>query len=222
MMVMRKPRVIAIVAGCLLAAGCGPGAAVSATANGTFAQGSARSAMSSASGSSASGSSASGSSAAAAARCGKLASLPAGAAVQAWRLGAVRFVSSDKGLALTAPRIECDVPLGGGRGTDVYFQAEPVRLAATSDAGRHWVTSGTELPAAPQSTALEQVAAVDGTRIWVVSGTGTLEMTGNAGATWVAQSLPARSSPPPAPAGGCGRCPARRSPATRAARMWSG
>jgi hypothetical protein len=181
MMVMRKLWVIAIVAGCLLAAGCGPGAAVSATANGAFAQGSARPATSSAAGSSAS----------AAARCGKLASLPAGAAVRAWRLGAIRFVSSDKGLALTAPRIECDVPLGGGRGTDVSFQAQPVRLAATSDAGRHWVTSGTELPAAPQSTALEQVAAVDGTRIWVVSGTGTLQVTGNAGATWAAQSLPA-------------------------------
>jgi len=174
MMVMRKLWVIAIVAGCLLAAGCGPGAAVSATANGAFAQGSARPATSSAAGSSAS----------AAARCGKLASLPAGAAVRAWRLGAIRFVSSDKGLALTAPRIECDVPLGGGRGTDVYFQAQPVRLAATSDAGRHWVTRGTMLPAAPQSTALEQVAAVDGTRIWVVSGTGTLQVTGDSGATW--------------------------------------
>jgi hypothetical protein len=181
MMVMRMPRVIAIVAGCVLAAGCGSGAAASGTANGTSGPGSTRPAASSVPASSAS----------AAARCREPASLPAGAAVQAWRLGAVRFVSPDKGLALTAPGIECDVPLGDGRGTEVYVQAQPVRLAATSDAGRHWVTSGTELPGAPQSTALEQVAAVDGARAWVVTGTGKLLVTGNAGATWAAQPLPA-------------------------------
>jgi hypothetical protein len=73
----------------------------------------------------------------------------------------------------------------------VYFQAQPVRLAETSDAGRDWVTGGTELPAAPQSAAFEQVAAVDGARIRAVSGTGKLLVTGNAGATWAAQSLPA-------------------------------
>ena len=179
MMVMRTSRVIAVVAGCVLAAGCGPGAAVSATANGTSSPGSARPAPGSAPASSAS----------AAARCGKPASLPAGAAVQAWRLGVIRFVSLGEGLALTAPRIECEVPLGDGRGTDVYFQAQPVRLATTSDAGRHWVTSGTQLPAAPQSTVLEQVAAVDGARTWVVSGAGKLLVTGNAGATWSAQPL---------------------------------
>ena len=181
MMVMRMPWVIAIVAGCVLAAGCGPGAAVSATADGTSAPDFTRPPASSAPASSAS----------TAARCRKPTSLPAGAAVQAWRLGVIRFVSPDEGLALTAPQIECEVPLGDGRGTEVYFQAQPVRLATTSDAGRHWVTSGTELPAAPQSTAVEQVAAVDGARTWVVSRTGKLLVTGNAGATWSAQSLPA-------------------------------
>ena len=99
-------------------------------------------------------------------------------------------MSPDEGLALTAPQIECDVPAGEAGGTDVYFQAQPVRLAATSDAGRHWVTSGAKLPAAPQSTALEQVAAVDGARTWVVTDTGKLLVTGNAGASWSAQSLP--------------------------------
>lgn len=109
----------------------------------------------------------------------------------AWRLGAVRFVSPEEGLALTAPQIECDVPLGDGQGTDVYFRAQPVRLAMTSDAGRHWVTSGTELPATPQSTALEQVAAVDGARTWVVSVTGKLLVTSNAGVSWATEPLPA-------------------------------
>lgn len=110
--------------------------------------------------------------------------------MQAWRLGAIRFVSPGKGLALTAPRIECDVRVGKGGGTDVYFQAQPVRLAVTSDAGRHWVTSGAKLPVGSQSTALEQVVAVDRPRTWVVTDTGKLLVTGNAGASWSAQSLP--------------------------------
>jgi photosystem II stability/assembly factor-like uncharacterized protein len=111
--------------------------------------------------------------------------------VQARRLGAIRFVSPLRGLALTAPQVECDVPLSGGRGTDVYSQAQQVRLAATSDGGRHWVTSGAEIPAPPQSPVLEQVAAVDGARTWVVSSTGKLLVTGNAGATWSTLPLPA-------------------------------
>jgi hypothetical protein len=130
------------------------------------------------------------SSADAAARCRRPASLPAGAAVQAWRLGAIRFVSDGKGVALTAPQIQCDVQLRHGRGTEVYSRPQPVRLATTSDAGRQWVTSGIELPAAPLSTEVEQVAAADGDRTWVVSLTGTLLATGNAGASWVVQPLP--------------------------------
>jgi photosystem II stability/assembly factor-like uncharacterized protein len=109
--------------------------------------------------------------------------------VQAWRLGAIRFVSRDVAVALTAPQIECDVPLGDGRGTDVYSQGQPVRLATTSDGGLHWVTSGTELPVT-QSGATGQVAAVDGARTWVVSGSGRLLVTGDAGVTWVAQPVP--------------------------------
>jgi hypothetical protein len=110
--------------------------------------------------------------------------------VQAWRLGAIRFVSPDDGVALTAPQVECDVPLGDSRGTDVYFQAQPVRLATTRDGGKDWVTSGAEIPAAQQSGALGQVAAVDGARTWVVSDTGRLLVTGDAGTTWVALPVP--------------------------------
>ena len=178
------PRVVAIVATCALAAGCGRGGELSGGANGAPASGSARPAVSSAAG----GGGASGGRGAA--RCGRAAVLPAGAAVQAWRLGAIRFVSADLGVGLTAPQVECDVPLGDGRGTDAYFQAQPVRLATTRDGGREWVTSGSEIPAARQSGALEQVAAVDGARTWVVSDTGRLLVTGDAGATWAAQPVP--------------------------------
>jgi hypothetical protein len=195
MMTMRTPRLIAIVAVCVLAAGCGPAAAVSAATSHASGPGSARPAASSGVAASGTSAAASRSSAAAtrsggAAGCRKPASLPAGAPVQAWRLGAVRFVSPDKGLALTAPWVNCEVPLGGGRGTQVYSQAQPVRLATTSDAGRHWVTSGTELPTASQPAALEQVAAVNEARTWVVSVTGQLLVTDNAGATWARQPLP--------------------------------
>jgi hypothetical protein len=204
------PRVVAIVAGCALAAGCGSGGALFGGTSGAFASGSARPAVSGAAtdsgpgnsgrasggfGNSAPASGGLGNSAPVgggptAARCRRPAALAEGAAVQAWRLGAIRFVSADVGVALTAPQIECDVPLGDGRGTDVYFQGQPVRLATTRDGGRHWVTSGTELPADSQPAATEQVAAVDGARTWVVSGTGRLLVTGNAGATWAAQPVP--------------------------------
>jgi photosystem II stability/assembly factor-like uncharacterized protein len=183
---MRTQPLIGIFAACMLAAGCGSVAGVSATADGTSAPASARPTASTP----AKKSSAHAGSASAIARCRRPASLPAGAAVQAWRLGAIRFVSAAKGVALTAPQIECDVPLGHGWGTEVYFRSQPVRLATTSDAGRHWVTSGVELPAAPASAEVEQVAAVAGGRTWVVSLTGKLLVTGNAGASWVAQPLP--------------------------------
>jgi hypothetical protein len=182
---MRTQPLIGIFAAFMLAAGCGSVAAIPTTAHGTSAPASARTATSTA----AKKDSAPASSAAAVARCHRPASLPAGA-VQAWRLGAIRFVSADRGVALTASQIECDVPLGHGWGTDVYSRPQPVRLATTSDAGRHWVTSGVDLPAAPQSTEVEQVAAVDGDRIWVVSLTGALLLTVNAGASWAVQPLP--------------------------------
>jgi photosystem II stability/assembly factor-like uncharacterized protein len=73
----------------------------------------------------------------------------------------------------------------------VYFRPQPVRLATTNDGGRHWVTSGIELPAAPISAEAEQVAAVDGDRTWVVSLTGKVLETENAGATWAVQPLAA-------------------------------
>ena len=184
---MKTQPLIGIFAAGMLAAGCGSVAAITATAHGTSAPASARPTASTP----ANSASASASSTGAAARCRRPASLSAGAAVQAWRLGAIHFVSAAKAAALTAPQIECDVPLRHGWGTEVYFRPQPVRLATTSDAGRHWVTSGVELPAAPPSTEVEQVAAVDGERIWVVTLTGKLLVTGNAGASWVMQPLPA-------------------------------
>lgn len=220
MRVMRVPRVVAIVVGCALAAGCGSGAALFGGTSGAFPSGSARPTVSGAATDSGPGNSgrasgglgnsapASGAPAStglgnsapasgapvgggrAAARCRRPAALSAGAAVQAWRLGAIRFVSADAGVALTAPQVECDVPLGDSRGTDVYFQAQPVRLATTRDGGKDWMTSGTELPTASQPAAVEQVAAVDGARTWVVSDSGRLLVTGDAGATWVALPVP--------------------------------
>lgn len=177
----------AVVAFCLLAAGCGPASVIARTAGGTSAPSGAAPAGSVTAAVPASSASRGPS---AAERCGKPALLPAGASVPAWRLGAVRFVTAHDGLALTAPQVACNVPLGDGRGIQVDLQVQPVRLATTRDGGQHWVAAGAEVPAIPQSTSREQIAAVDGARTWIVTDTGVLLETGNRGTTWSAQPLP--------------------------------
>jgi photosystem II stability/assembly factor-like uncharacterized protein len=124
-------------------------------------------------------------------RCEGPERLAAGANVAAWRLGAVRFVSARSGIALTAPQVPCDRSLGPGRGTEVTFVAQTVRLAVTGDGGRHWMTRGSEVPGPTQSPEPEQVAAVSGPDIWVVSDAGVLLATRDYGATWAIQPLPA-------------------------------
>jgi hypothetical protein len=125
------------------------------------------------------------------ARCSGAERLGAGVGVAAWQLGAIRFASPTSGIALTAPQVPCERSLGPGRGTEVTFLPQPVRLAVTSDGGRHWVTTGSVLPGTAQSPESGQVAAVSGPDVWAVSGTGALLATRNFGATWTAAPLPA-------------------------------
>ncbi|MGH3257635.1 MAG: hypothetical protein ACRDOU_19970, partial [Streptosporangiaceae bacterium] len=123
------------------------------------------------------------------ARCSGPEHLGAAVGVAAWQLGAVRFVSPRSGVALTAAQVPCDRSLGPGQGTEVTFVAQTVRLAVTTDGGRHWVTAGSALPGTPQSVS-GQVAAVSGPDIWVVSDTGALLVTRDFGVTWNTQPLP--------------------------------
>lgn len=126
----------------------------------------------------------------AAAQCSGPVRLGTGVSVAAWRLGAIRFVSATSGVGLTAPQVPCARSLGPGQGTEVSFRPEPVRLAVTDDGGRQWVTRGGTLPGTPQSPVLDQVAAVSGADVWVVSDTGVLLATRDYGASWAAQPLP--------------------------------
>ncbi len=164
--------VIAVV--CAVVAGCGSGATAARSAP----------ARSPAGGSAAAGSVP----ASSPGHCRGLAALAAGHEVGAWRLGVLQFTSAAAGVALTAARIPCDIPLGPGQGTEVSFQPQPVLLAASRDGGRHWVISGRPLPGG--GTGPMQVAAVAGRGVWVLNGAGTMLATSDDGATWVPQPLP--------------------------------
>jgi hypothetical protein len=167
----RAVTAIAVVAGCALLAGRGSGAAGRRVASGSA--GSPRSVGAGIS------------------RCGRPVRLGAGVAVAGWRLGAIRFLSPAAGVALTAPRIPCKVPLGPGRGEEVRFQAQPVRLAVSRDGGRRWVSRGGVIAATAQSPVGEQVVAASVREVWAVSDRGKLLATRNGGAIWTVQRLPA-------------------------------
>lgn len=106
----------------------------------------------------------------------------------AWRLGVIQFTSAAVGVALTAARIPCDIPLGPGQGTDVSFRPQPVLLAASRDGGRHWVTTGRPVPGGGD-TGPVGIAAVAGGDVWVLNGAGTMLSTSDDGAMWMPQPL---------------------------------
>lgn len=157
--------------------------------------------------------------------CRGLAALAAGHEVGTWRLGVIQFTSAAAGVALTAARIPCDIPLGPSQGTEVSFRSQPVLLAASRDGGRHWVISGRPVPGSGDTGPM-QIAAVAGRDVWVLNGAGTMLATSDDGATWVPQPLPgpvlsAASSGgwlwalscPPAGAARCHPVVARKGPA---------
>src|SRR5580692_11972061 len=88
-------------------------------------------------------------------------------------------------------RVAVVVAVGSLLVTGCGTGGRPGTRAVTGDGGRHWVTRGTELPGLTQSPEPEQVAAVSGPDIWVVSDAGVLLATRDYGATWASQPLPA-------------------------------
>jgi hypothetical protein len=124
-------------------------------------------------------------------RCARTAVLSDGMTVGAWRLGSVRFTSLTTAVALTAPWIPCDIPLGPGQGVQGVFLAQQVRLAVTRDGGHHWVTKGRALPSAVPEWATEQIAAVVGGQVWALVGEKLYEI-GDGGSRWTAVPLPGR------------------------------
>jgi hypothetical protein len=124
-------------------------------------------------------------------RCARTAVLSDGVNVGAWRLGAVRFTSLTTAVALTAPQIPCDIPLGPGQGVLGESLAQQVRLAVTRDGGHRWVTAGRALPSAVPESAAEQIAAVFGGHVWALVGEKLYEI-GDGGSAWSAVPLPGR------------------------------
>lgn len=123
--------------------------------------------------------------------CAAPARLTAGTTLASWRLGAVHFVSPDLGVAISAPQIPCAVPLGHGKGTNIFEQTQPVLLAVSTDAGHRWVTEGSALPSSMQAPVIEQVTALSARDVWVLTNLGKLYATANGGLTWTLQPLPA-------------------------------
>ena len=118
--------------------------------------------------------------------CAKPASLPAGISVAPWRLGSVLFASASSGAAVTSSQIPCVIGPGG-----LVGQQQLVRLAATDDGGRHWLTEGSALPVPAQHESDYQVAAVSGPDTWIFSRSADrLIETRDGGATWTRERLP--------------------------------
>jgi hypothetical protein len=115
--------------------------------------------------------------------------LPAGVPVAAWRLGAISFVSSRDGVALTAPQIPCYVGESPTTGVDIVTQTQTVRLAVSTDGGKRWVTRGAALSAPAPYAGNEQIAATSLARVWAATGTTTLFATSDGGMTWTSQPL---------------------------------
>jgi hypothetical protein len=102
-------------------------------------------------------------------RCGTTkATLTAGMTVAQWRLASLHFISPGAGVAVTAAQIYCHSSAG------VVDQAQRVLLAVSTDAGSHWVTEGTALPAAT----VNQVAALSTRVVWALTGRGSPDSPG--------------------------------------------
>lgn len=126
--------------------------------------------------------------AASAARCSSQLLLGAGVPIETWRLGVVRFLSPEVGIALSAAYVPCYVPLRRA-GNAVYWQRQPVRLAITHDGGKYWLTQGSTLPSGSLGQG-ESLAAISVNDIAAVTGAGLFTTT-DGGVNWSAQTLPA-------------------------------
>ena len=123
--------------------------------------------------------------------CSAPASLGRNASIASARLGAIDFLSPEVGVALSAPEIPCSVPVGHGKGVNIFQHVQPVRLAVSTDGGRQWVTQGRPVSANTSTTksVVEQLVATSTKTAWALV-RGTLMVTVNGGTTWASQPLP--------------------------------
>jgi hypothetical protein len=111
--------------------------------------------------------------------------------IQAWRMGAVQFLSPTAGIGVTASTLLCFKH--SKTGTQVSFRAEPVRIALSSDGGRSWRLTGTVAPVGPtlSSPSGEQLVAASPDRVWAIVGKGRLLATTDGGRSWRRIAIPA-------------------------------
>ena len=111
--------------------------------------------------------------------------------VEAWRMGAVQFLSPKDGVGVTASQIECSS--SKTQGSQVSSVSQPVLIARTANGGLTWRLTGQRAPT-PANTpwADEAILAISDSQAWVQLGNGKLLMTQNAGATWRRESLAGR------------------------------
>jgi hypothetical protein len=113
------------------------------------------------------------------------------ASLEGWQFAAVHFLSARVGVGITAAGVSCPVSSEGGTVT-WRWQAEPVRVAVTRDAGRMWRAEGVALPVASSGSQPidEQVVASSTRNVYVLAGDGEVLWTSNAGVRWARQPVP--------------------------------
>jgi hypothetical protein len=125
--------------------------------------------------------------------CSGRVTLAAGQTVDAWRMGAVHFLSAWVGVGVTASEVWCNLPVDHGEEPTLVPQA--VRLAVTRNGGGSWSTVGMTPPGATLRKSIggasEQVVATSSRRLWLLTATGRLVASDTGGATWTQVSLPA-------------------------------
>ena len=97
------------------------------------------------------------------------------------QLGAVHFLTPTIGVGLTASEAPC---------SQTRWHRQPVLLALTRDGGRHWITEGAPLPAAPAGVLVQQITATSPQSVWASTGAGPLFATTDGGADWTVQPVP--------------------------------
>lgn len=105
-------------------------------------------------------------------------------AVPGWRMGAVRFLSTQLGVGMTAGSFTCFRQASDG--IDQTPITAPSRLAVTRDGGRSWYVRGQPLPGLQPKLGAgsQEILASSLEDVWVLSSDGRLFESTDGGETW--------------------------------------
>lgn len=107
-----------------------------------------------------------------------------GFAVPGWRMGAVRFLSAQLGVGMTAGEFTCFRQTSGG--IDQTAITAPSRLAVTRDGGRSWYVRGQPLPGVQPKLGggIQEIVASSLEDVWVLSSDGRVFESTDGGEIW--------------------------------------